>query len=128
MGAAGAKKARRLFAPQVVMNAYEELFEELALLRRQAPHYASLPQAVCPQLDLYRVFSKFASNQTGFSEIKLDVNLAQLPEPVRQQRTQLWQLLNNTAGAALQTNLHNQLLMKHNRLASSNGKNPKLCK
>jgi len=128
MGAAGAKKARRLFAPQVVMNAYEQLFEQLALLRRQAPHYALLPQAVCPQLDLYRVFSKFASNQTGFSEIKLDANLAQLPEPVRQQRTQLWQLLNNTASAALQTNLHNQLLMKHNQLASSNGKNPKLCK
>ena len=122
MGAAGAKKARQLFSPDVVMNAYEELFEELTMRRCQAPAHAFLPQAVCPQLDLYRAFSKFASHQAGFSETKLDANLAQLPEPVRQQRAQLWHLLHNTAGSALQTSLQNELLMKHNQFASSNGK------
>ena len=122
MGAAGAKKARQLFSPDVVMNAYEELFEELTMRRCQAPAHALLPQAVCPQLDLYRAFSKFASHQAGFSETKLDANLAQLPEPVRQQRAQLWHLLHNTAGSAFQTSLQNELLMKHNQFASSNGK------
>jgi len=128
MGAAGAKKARQLFAPQVVMNAYEQLFEELTMRRRQAPAHALLPQAVCPQLDLYGAFSTFASHQAGFSETKLDANLAQLPEPVHQQRAQLWQLLNDTAGAALQTSLKNELLNKHNQFASGNGKNPTLRK
>lgn len=128
MGAAGAKKARQLFSPDVVMNAYEELFEELTMRRRQAPAHALLPQAVCPQLDLYSVFSKFASHQAGFSETKFDATLAHLPEPVRQQRAQLWHLLHNAAGAALQTSLQNELLIKHNQFVSSNGKTPILCK
>ncbi len=128
MGAAGAKKARQLFAPQVVMNAYEQLFEELTMRRRQASAHALLPQSVCPQLDLYGAFSTFASHQAGLSETNNDANLAQLPEAVHQQRAQLWQLLNNTAGAALQTSLKNELLNKHNQFASGNGKTPTLRK
>ena len=62
MGAAAARRARDLFAPEVVMAAHEELFVELEQCRRQAPADAHCPRPVSPQLDPVRVFARFASH------------------------------------------------------------------
>ena len=48
MGAAAARRARELFAPEVVMAAHEELFIELAKCRQNAPEDAQACKAGQP--------------------------------------------------------------------------------
>ena len=47
---AGARRARDPFAPEVVMAAQEELFEELTECRRHAPAEAHCARPVSPNL------------------------------------------------------------------------------
>ena len=85
MGAAAARRARDLFAPEVVMAAHEELFVELEQCCRKAPADAHSARPVSPQLDPVRVFERFASHH--FTAIPgIDASLQTLPESVRQQR------------------------------------------
>ena len=56
-GCCGARRARELFAPEVVMAAHESLLMELEQCRRKAPADAHSPRSVSPQLDPVRVFA-----------------------------------------------------------------------
>ena len=85
MGAAAARRARDLFAPEVVMAAHEELFLELEKCRRQAPADAHIARRVSPQLDPVRVFAGFASHPPTAIQATT-ASIQNLPVPVRQQR------------------------------------------
>jgi glycosyltransferase involved in cell wall biosynthesis len=113
MGAAGARKARQRFSPLTVMNAYEDLFAQLALRRQQAPEDALMAQSVSPQLDLIKTFKKFASHEQAFTSLMDAVDLGQLPDPVRQQRQPLWHSLFNSVGSNEIKGLYRELLRKH---------------
>ena len=92
MGAAGARRARDLLAPEVVMAAHETLFAELEERRRHAPPDAYCARPVSPQLDPVRVFAHFASHPSGVIQGSA-ASLQCLPISVRQQRAALWQIL-----------------------------------
>jgi len=123
MGAAGARKARQTLAPPVVMEAYEELFAELTARRQQAPPMATQPQPVSPQLDPVRVFAGFASETAAPRSTPANpADLGQLPQAVRDQRFQLWDLLQYSAsgerGSDLSAALIDALLLKHDQSTS----------
>ena len=112
MGAAAASRARALFAPDVVMAAHEELFQELELCRSKAPADAYKARAVSPQLDPVRVFKGFASHPATTLQAPA-VSLQDLPIPVRQQRAPLWRILEESLPYAQHSRLKSDLAVKH---------------
>lgn len=112
MGAAAARRARELFAPEVVMTAHEDLFGELEQLRRQAPADANCPKPVSPQIDPVRVFASFASHPSSAIEATT-ASMQTLPEAVRQQRAPLWQILEQSLPVSARSRLEIDLVSKH---------------
>ena len=112
MGAEGARRARKLFAPEVVMAAHEALFVELEQCRRQAPADAHSVRPVSPQLDLVRVFAGFAS-QTCIKEQASADSIQTLPDPVRQQRSPLWRILEQSLPVTELCRLERDIVCKH---------------
>ena len=112
MGAAAARRARELFAPEVVMAAHETLFAELEQRRRQAPADAHCPRPVSPQIDAVRVFARFASHPSGFIEGSPE-SLQCLPLAVRQQRAALWKILAESLPEAERSRMEGDLVCKH---------------
>ena len=114
MGAAAARRARDLFAPEVVMASHEELFVELEQCRRKAPAEAHSARPVSPQLDPVRVFERFASHH--FTAIPgIDASLQTLPDSVRQQRAPLWQILEQSLPVTERSRLQSDLVRKHHQ-------------
>ena len=112
MGSAAAIRACQLFAPKVVMDAYEELFSELNDIRSNAPVDANSGNSVGPQIDPFRVFSGFSSHPS-LSVNTNDESLDNLPEDVRHQRNPLWQILKNSSPDSIRETLDRDLLLKH---------------
>ena len=116
MGSAAQRRARSLFAPEKVMNAHEELFAELSEIRRCAPEDAHRVNKVCPQIDPVSVFAGFASHPS----LTVNSNVAsikELPEPVRQQRNPLWQILTESVQQSARPNLERDLSSKHQQIS-----------
>ena len=114
MGAAAARRARDLFAPELVMAAHEELFRELEECRLQAPPDACCPRPVSPQLDPVRVFTHFASHpSSAIQPTGTSVNV--LPETLRHQRTTLWKILRESLPDSERTRLEIDLICKHHQ-------------
>ena len=114
MGAAAARRARNLFAPEVVMAAHEALFIELEQCRLKAPTSAHSSRPVSPQLDPVRVFAGFASHpSTAIRPAATSINT--LPESVRQQRGALWQILRHSLPASALSGLERDLVCKHHQ-------------
>ena len=114
MGAAAARRARDLFAPEIVMAAHEELFAELEQRRRHAPADAHCPRPVSPQLDPVSVFEHFASHPSGFIQSSA-VSLHRLPGAVRQQRAALWQILAESLPEYERNRMEKDLACKHHQ-------------
>ena len=112
MGSAAASRAREMFFPENVMNAHEVLFSELNEIRRCAPDEAFLPSQVSPQIDPVRVFSGFASHTSSYLNPNTSSDLP-LPEPVRQQRNLLWQILKDSSQPSIHKHLERDLAFKH---------------
>ena len=112
MGSAAANRALEMFSPEKVMNAHEVLFAELDEIRRSAPEDAHREHPVSPQIDPVRVFAGFASNPS--SSVTPSVStLEELPDPVRQQRNPLWQILKDSAPQSARQILERDLALKH---------------
>ena len=112
MGAAAARRACDLFAPEVVMAAHEDLFMELEHCRRKAPVEAHCTRPVSPQLDPVRVFARFASHSS--SSISPSATCMQaLPAPVRKQRAALWGILEQSLPVSERSRLESDLVCKH---------------
>ena len=94
------------------MNAHEQLFAELDEIRRSAPEDAHRVQPVSPQIDPVRVFAGFASKPSA-SVMANVASLEELPDPVRQQRNPLWQILKGCAPQSAYRTLDNDLAHKH---------------
>ena len=112
MGSAAARRARHLFAPEVVMSAYEALFMELEKCRLHASPEAQRPRPVSPQLDPVRVFARFASHPSTAIQTTA-TSTETLPESVRQQRAPLWQILEKSLPDFQRTRLESDLVCKH---------------
>ena len=112
MGVAAARRARGLFAPEVVMAAHENLFMELEECRSRAPADAHCPRPVSPQLDPVRVFARFASHPPTDIE-STTVSVQSLPDSVRRQRYPLWQLLEKSLPDSERRRLLSDLVFKH---------------
>ena len=112
MGAAAARRARELFAPEVVMASHEELFEDLEHCRLQASADAYCSNKVSPQLDPVRVFARFASH-TSSSVKCIDASIDFLPEPLRQQRAPIWQILERSTPESQRSRVLTDLVCKH---------------
>ncbi|WP_114988899.1 glycosyltransferase family 4 protein [Synechococcus sp. N19] len=115
MGAAAARRARELFAPELVMAAHEKLFAELEQRRCQAPPDAHCPRPVSPQLDPVRVFARFASH-TSESIPARSETLQCLPPAVRQQRALIWQILAESLPNSERGQMESDLVCKHQQL------------
>ena len=114
MGAAAARRARDLFAPEVVMAAHEELFLQLEQRRREAPADAHCARPASPQLDPVRVFSGFASHPPATFGSR-NAPIQKLPEAVRQQRSSLWRILEQSLPASELSRMENDLIRKHHQ-------------
>jgi hypothetical protein len=84
---------------------------------------ATQPQPVSPQLDPVRVFAGFASETAAPRSTPANpADLGQLPQAVRDQRFQLWDLLQYSAsgerGSDLSAALIDALLLKHDQSTS----------
>ena len=112
MGAAAARRARDLFAPEVVMASHEALFAELEQRRLQAPADAYRSRPVSPQLDPVRVFERFASHPS-VSDTAYRPPIQALPGPVRQQRDFLWRILEESLPDSSDRGLERDLALKH---------------
>ena len=118
MGSAAATRAKSMFAPEKVMNAYEDLFAELSEIRNSAPDDAFVENRVSPQIDPVRVFAGFASHPAISVKPSL-APLEALPEPVRQQRNSIWQLLQDSAHHSARQALERDLVKKHQQVLRS---------
>ena len=114
MGAAGARRARDLLAPELVMAAHETLFAELEQRRRHAPPDAYCARPVSPQLDPVRVFAHFASHPSGLIQGSA-ASLQCLPIAVRQQRAALWQILVESLPDNDRNCVESDLVSKHHQ-------------
>ena len=114
MGVAAARRARELFAPEVVMAAHESLFMELEQCRRKAPADAHSPRSVSPQLDPVRVFRHFASHPSIAIQ-NTTSSIENLPAPVRKQREPLWRVLQQSLLDSERSCLEGDLLCKHHQ-------------
>ena len=112
MGAAAARRARDLFAPEVVMSAHEALFAELEQLRLSAPASSHCPRPVSPQLDPVRVFTRYASHSPAATETTRG-SIHSLPDPVLQQRAALWRILEQSVPNSERSRLMRDLGCKH---------------
>ena len=112
MGAAAARRARDLFAPEVVMTAHEELFAELAKRRRHAPADAHCARPVSPQLDPVQVFAGFASHASTTIQAT-SASTKTLPDPVRQQRAPIWRILQQSLPNSERSRIEKDLVWKH---------------
>ena len=112
MGAAAARRARDLFAPEVVMSAHEDLFMELEQCRRHAPPEANCARPVSPQLDPVRVFARFASHSSCAMEAAA-ISIQNLPDDVRQQRAYIWRILEQSLPDFERSRLEKDLVCKH---------------
>ena len=111
MGAAAARRACDLFAPEVVMAAHEDLFGVRALSPKGAVE-AHCTRPVSPQLDPVRVFARFASHSS--SSISPSATCMQaLPAPVRKQRAALWGILEQSLPVSERSRLESDLVCKH---------------
>lgn len=112
MGAAAARRARDLFAPEVVMAAHEALFSELEQCRRKAPADAHCARPVSPQLDPVRVFARFASHPSiAFQSVGESIHA--LPQSVQKQRAPLWRILEQSLPASERIGLEKDIICKH---------------
>lgn len=112
MGAAAARRARDLFAPELVMAAHETLFAELEQRRCQAPADAHRARPVSPQLDPVRVFARFASHPSGFTPASSE-SLQCLPLALRQQRASIWRILAQSLPDSERSHMESDLVCKH---------------
>ena len=113
MGRAGQQRALACFQSEQVMHQYEQLFAQLAELRAAAPAPAREPRPSPLHLDPVRTFSGFASQPPlPLAEASWQ-ELAGLPEPLRQNRAPLWQLLLQSAPEPVASHLRADLLRKH---------------
>jgi len=113
MGRAGQRRALACFDSDRVMGQYEQLFAELAERRAAAPAEARQPRPAPIHLDPVRAFAGFASAGPLALEEASAQDLAVLPEPLRQARSPLWQLLLHSAPAHARPQLIADLLRKH---------------
>ena len=113
MGRAGQQRALACFDADQVMAHYEQLFGQLAELRAAAPAAAHQPQPSPLHLDPVRAFAGFASHPP-LPQVKAGLPaMDQLPQPLRQARMALWQLLLQAAPAASRDELMLDLIRKH---------------
>ena len=112
MGASAARRARLLFAPEVVMATHEQLFLELEQYRQKAPSDAHCARPVSPQLDPVRVFAGFASHPPSAFQAT-NTSMKALPDQVRQQRAGLWGILEKSLPHSKRSHLEIDLVCKH---------------
>ena len=113
MGKEASKRARICFAPEVVMNQCEQLFELLQEIRLRAPDEAMKPKSPSLQLDLVRAFAGYASpyeRKHCFTYMPESVRVDELPLELREARAELWTLLQESMGVS---QLPDELFSKH---------------
>ena len=112
MGQSALSRANELFAEEVVMNQYQELFAELHQRRLGAPAEARKGKPVPASLDPVRAFKSYPSHIS--SEGKPAINsISNLPKALCDGRASLWKLLDESTPAHLKHNLQQDLLRKH---------------
>ena len=113
MGRAGQRRALDCFDTDQVMHRYEQLFAELAERRAAAPVAAHQPHPSPLHLDPVRAFAGFASHPPLPLAEAAPGALDTLPEPLRQARALLWDLLLQTVPELGRRQLRADLLRKH---------------
>ena len=114
MGRSASARAKELFAEDVVMNQYEELFDELEQRRLAAPAEARSEETYA---------SKYGSSAclSGLSQPSMAIfcrdrnpsaSLESLPKSLCEARGPLWRLLDESIPADLKHDLHEDLLEK----------------
>ena len=119
MGLSASIRANELFAEDVVMNQYEELFAELERLRRSAPTGASKRRPIPTSMDPVKAFEAYPSHpcQSNASMDSDSLTFDRLPKTLCEARAPLWSLLKESIPAHLRDDLNRELLRKHSYLA-----------
>ena len=115
MGRSASARANELFAEDVVMNQYEELFFELEQRRLAAPAEARTPRPLPASLDPVQAFKGYPSHpsQPPAGNEPASELVDRLPKSLCEARAPLWRLLDESVPARLKGDLHWDLLRKH---------------
>ena len=115
MGRSASARANELFAEDVVMNQYEELFFELEQRRLAAPAEARTPRPLPASLDPVQAFKGYPSHpsQPPAGKEPASELVDRLPKSLCEARAPLWRLLDESVPARLKGDLHWDLLRKH---------------
>ena len=115
MGRSASARANELFAEDVVMNQYEELFFELEQRRLAAPAEARTPRPLPASLDPVQAFKGYPSHpsQSPAGKEPASELVDRLPKSLCEARAPLWRLLDESVPARLKDDLHWDLLRKH---------------
>ena len=116
MGQSAAARAHELFAEDVVMNRYQELFSELEQRRLAAPSVARKGRPMPTSLDPVQAFESYPSHPSAGGE-PASTSLEGLPKSLCEARAPLWRLLEESTPAHLKRDLQQDLLRKHSFLA-----------
>ena len=119
MGRSASARAKELFAEDVVMNQYEELFAELEQRRLAAPAEAKRGRPMPASLDPVQAFEAYPSHppQTFAGRELASGSLGDLPRSLCEARATLWHLLDESIPADLKDKLRQDLVRKHSGVA-----------
>ena len=115
MGRSASARANELFAEDVVMNQYEELFAELSQRRLAAPPEAKKGRSMPASLDPVQAFQAYPSHpsQLSLGNESASELVGSLPKSLCEARAPMWRLLDESIPADLKGDLHRDLLTKH---------------
>ena len=118
MGRSALVRANELFAKDVVMDQYEDLFAELEQRRLAAPAEAGTGRPFPASLDPVQAFHAYPSHPSHPSSVQAPaVELVDgLPKSLLEARAPIWRLLDESVPAPLKGALHSDLLRKHSVL------------